>query len=201
MSNKHDADADTDRQETLTNGTIGKKSPFVKEASRLYQWKRRQPIGMPFINYIKCASPKAQNAMSIPEASVRAQTQCYKLSTMPWLESRLLQCISLESVKFKHENRDLNCWDSSSIESCNFLLSHYDYPLDYIHVASFPQKSSWQQLYRNFFDYWMEKTCHRSVCFGVEFNLGIRCCWFLRSVRASCLCMANWGPLRSFSYI
>ena len=35
MSNKHDADADTDRQETLTNGTIGKKSPFVKEALQL----------------------------------------------------------------------------------------------------------------------------------------------------------------------
>ena len=76
----------------------------------------------------------------------------------------------LESVNFEDENRDFNCWNPNSIERCNFLISHYDYSLDYIPLASFRQKSSWQQLYRNFFDYWTGNTCHRSICFGVEFS-------------------------------
>ena len=47
---------DTNRQETLTNGTIGKKSPFVKEALRFGPLVRMeissQAIGAPFLNFI-----------------------------------------------------------------------------------------------------------------------------------------------------
>lgn len=46
---------DTNRQETLTNGTIGKRSPFVKEALRfvlLVGMESPQSIRMPFVTYI-----------------------------------------------------------------------------------------------------------------------------------------------------
>ena len=47
---------DTNRQETLTNGTIGKKSPFVKkpyDSYHWYEWKAPQSIGIPFVNYLR----------------------------------------------------------------------------------------------------------------------------------------------------
>ena len=46
---------DTNRQETLTSGTIGKKSPFVKkpyDSHHWYEWKAPQSIGIPFVNCI-----------------------------------------------------------------------------------------------------------------------------------------------------
>ena len=76
------------------------------------------------------------------EKSVRAQTHTKNNVYSQFLKranpnkARLLQCVLLESVNFKHDNRDFN-------ERCNFLISHYDYSLDYIPLASFRRKSSW----------------------------------------------------------
>lgn len=49
---------DTNRQETLTNGTIGKNHYLLKKPYDLhhwYEWKSPQSIGIPFVNCISLA--------------------------------------------------------------------------------------------------------------------------------------------------